>query len=162
TWSWCNLGFGGAWQIALGFALLGETAALYFTLVRPRPLLAGTFFALAFGNRTELILTLPIYLYFWLFRPREALPAKMSRDGRTVAKFLLVPILLGVGTAGYNFARFHSIFDFGYAHILNLSQEPWYARGLFSLSAIPWNAQKMLLEGMQSIPSFPYFRPYAF
>src|SRR5262249_14810910 len=23
TWTWCNLGFGGAWQIALGLALLG-------------------------------------------------------------------------------------------------------------------------------------------
>ncbi len=34
TWTWCNLGFGGAWQIALGLALLGQTAALYFTLVR--------------------------------------------------------------------------------------------------------------------------------
>ena len=51
TWAWCNLGFGGAWQIALGFALLGEVATLYFTLVRSRPFLAGTFFALAVGNR---------------------------------------------------------------------------------------------------------------
>ena len=33
TWSWCNLGFGGAWQIALGFALLGQIAALYFTFI---------------------------------------------------------------------------------------------------------------------------------
>src|SRR5206468_12162186 len=48
TWTWCNLGFGGAWQIALGLALLGETAALYFTLVRPSPFVAGAFFALAF------------------------------------------------------------------------------------------------------------------
>src|SRR5207245_750842 len=64
TWTWCNLGFGGAWQIALGLALLGETAALYFTLVRPSPVLAGAFFALAFGNRTELLITLPLYLYF--------------------------------------------------------------------------------------------------
>src|SRR5215467_3452463 len=32
TWTWCNLGMGGAWQIALGLALLGATAALYFTL----------------------------------------------------------------------------------------------------------------------------------
>src|SRR5262249_17854905 len=59
TWSWCNLGFAGAWQIALGFALLGETFALYFTLVRPRPMVAGAFFALAFGNLTEIILTAP-------------------------------------------------------------------------------------------------------
>jgi hypothetical protein len=41
TWTWCNLGMGGAWQIALGLALLGETAALYFTLVRPSPFIAG-------------------------------------------------------------------------------------------------------------------------
>src|SRR5207302_8673972 len=39
TWAWCSLGFAGAWQIALGFALLGEVAALYFTLVRRNPLL---------------------------------------------------------------------------------------------------------------------------
>jgi hypothetical protein len=43
----CNVGFAGAWQLALGFALLGEVGALYFTLVRPRPLAAGAFFALA-------------------------------------------------------------------------------------------------------------------
>src|SRR5438552_6879461 len=66
TWTWCNLGMGGAWQIALGLALLGETAALYFTLVRPSPFIAGAFFALAFGNRTELLITAPLYLYlFW-------------------------------------------------------------------------------------------------
>src|SRR5213595_2588855 len=66
TWTWCNLGFGGAWQIALGLSLLGETAALYFTLVRPSPFIAGIFFTLAFGNRTELLITAPFYLYlFW-------------------------------------------------------------------------------------------------
>ena len=68
TWVWCNLGFGGAWHIALGFALLGEIGALFFILVRPRPLLAGAFFALAFGNRTELILSLPVCVYL-LARP---------------------------------------------------------------------------------------------
>src|SRR4029453_17459266 len=68
TWTWCNLGFGGAWQIALGLALLGQTAALYFTLVRPSPFVAGAFFALAFGNRTELLITLPIYFYFFSCR----------------------------------------------------------------------------------------------
>jgi len=45
TWSWCILGFGGAWQIALGFALLGQVASLYYTLVRRNPLLAGAWFA---------------------------------------------------------------------------------------------------------------------
>ena len=79
TWTWCNLGFGGAWQIALGLALLGQTAALYFTLVRPpaapesggggSPFIAGAFFTLAFGNRTELLITLPLYHYLFWRRP---------------------------------------------------------------------------------------------
>src|SRR5213594_3549289 len=78
TWTWCNLGFGGAWQIALGLALMCQTAALYFSLVRPSPFVAGAFFALAFGNRTELLITLPLYLYFfWRRSDKDAM--RLSR-----------------------------------------------------------------------------------
>ena len=200
TWTWCNLGFGGAWQIALGLALLGQAAALYFTLARPSPLIAGAFFALAFGNRTELLITLPIYLYL-LSRPLPVvgralrLPSPGNRsgrpttfassgshtDGRTGAatgwkklkrelrenapmlvRFLTVPATLALLTAGYNFARFHSIFDFGYIHIPGVREEPWYEHGLFSISAIPWNIYTMLFQGFESIAYFPYMRPDAF
>lgn len=167
TWVWCNLGSGGAWHIALGFALLGEVGALYFTLVRPRPFLAGAFFALAFGNRTELILSAPVYFYL-LMRPIDAGATwtNASRNLRAklpaLIRFLIVPIILGLLTAAYNFARFHSIFDFGYSHIPNVLREPWYQSGLFSLHAIPWNMQKMLFEGFGDMPSFPYFRFYPF
>src|SRR6266496_6160859 len=103
TWTWCNLGFGGAWQIALGLALLGETAALYFTLVRPSPFLAGAFFAVAFGNRTELLITLPLYVYFLWRRPNENLtPSSCSRmvkkglggNAPMAIRFLRVPATL--------------------------------------------------------------------
>jgi len=169
TWAWCNLGFGGAWHIALGFALLGEVAALYFTLVRPQPFLAGAFFALAFGNRTELLLTLPIFLYVWcqqrtngetaaLDKPKRSFPQKWS----VLFQFLALPAAIALLTAAYNLARFHSIFDFGYSHIPNVLQEPWYQHGLFSLHAIPWNMHKMLFGGFGDIPNFPYIRPYPF
>jgi hypothetical protein len=169
TWTWCNLGFGGAWQIALGFALLGQAAALYFTLIQRKPFLAGVFFALAFGNRTELILTFPIYLYF--LSPWSGAHLPLGNDSpkgsprgwwKAWAWFLAIPIALGLCTAAYNFARFDSIFDFGYARITNLTQEPWYQSGLFSVHAIAWNAYKMLFEGMQDIANFPYLRPYPF
>ena len=169
TWSWCNLGFGGSWQIALGFALLGQVAALNFTLIQRKPFLAGACFALAFGNRTELILTLPIYLYFWSPWPGARLPFKNDaskespRDWwKPLGWFLAIPIALGLCTAAYNLARFDSILDFGYGRIPNLAQEPWYRGGLFSFHAIPWNAYKMLFEGMQDIATFPYLRPYPF
>jgi len=171
TWTWCNLGFGGAWQIALGLALLGQTAALYFTLVRPSPFVAGAFFALAFGNRTELLITLPLYTYFLWRRPNEELtPSSRSRMVRKglrenvpmAMRFLSVPATLALLTAAYNFARFHSIFDFGYTHIPEVREEPWYEHGLFSIHAIQWNMYTMLFQGFESVSYFPYILPNGF
>jgi hypothetical protein len=204
TWTWCNLGFGGAWQIALGLALLGQAAALYFTLARPSPFVAGAFFALAFGNRTELLITLPLYLYFLWHHfngQQEAvgqalrLPGPGNSSGcptistlsvshslgptgaavgwdkfksqfrdntPMLIRFLSLPAILALLTATYNFARFHSIFDFGYIHIPEVPTEPWYQHGLFSIYAIPWNIYTMLFQGFESIDYFPYIRPNGF
>ena len=168
TWTWCNLGFGGAWQIALGLALLGQAAALYFTLVRPSPFVAGAFFTLAFGNRTELLITLPLYLYLFWRRPNgkvtnwKNLRRGVQGNRQMLIRFLSLPVTLGLLTAAYNFARFHSIFDFGYIHIPEVAQEPWYEHGLFSINAIPWNIYTMLFQGFESIAYFPYLRPNGF
>jgi hypothetical protein len=168
TWTWCNLGFGGAWQLALGLAVLGQVAALYFVLVEFRPLAAGAFFALAIGNRTELALCLPIFIYFLVrgiapdSRDLKSLVQQSREKARVFIHFLIVPVALGLLTAIYNYARFHSIFDFGYSHIPNVLQEPWYQHGLFSLQAIPWNIQKMLFEGFRDAPNFPFITFYPF
>jgi len=171
TWTWCNLGMGGAWQIALGLALLGETAALYFTLVRPSPFIAGAFLALAVGNRTELLMTAPFYLYLFWRRSNEN-AASQSRTTRIkqglrvnapmVIDFLTLPVVLVLLTAAYNFARFHSIFDFGYFHIPEVRDEPWYEHGLFSVHSIPWNVHKMVFAGFRDDPDFPFlsFDPF--
>ena len=168
TWTWCNLGFGGAWQIALGLALLGQAAALYFTLVRPSPFIAGSFFALAFGNRTELLITLPLYIYFLWRQPNDTtfswkkLKRAFRENSPMLTRFLSLPVALALLTAAYNFARFHSIFDFGYIHIPEVRKEPWYEHGLFSVQAIPWNIYTMLFQGFDSITYFPYIRPNGF
>jgi hypothetical protein len=168
TWTWCNLGFGGAWQIALGLGLLGQTAALYFTLVRPLPFVAGAFFTLAFGNRTELLITLPLYLYLFWRQPNgrvftwKNLEHGVRKNSGMLIRFLSLPAILALATAAYNFARFHSIFDFGYVHIPEVAQEPWYQHGLFSIQAIPWNIYTMLFQGYESLGYFPYIRPNGF
>jgi len=168
TWTWCNLGFGGAWQIALGLALLGQTAALYFALVRPSPFVAGAFFALAFGNRTELLITLPLYLYLFWHQPNgkvftwKNLKRGVQENRQMLIRFLILPVILALVTAAYNFARFHSIFDFGYIHIPEVAQEPWYQHGLFSIHAIPWNIFTMLFQGYESLAYFPYILPNGF
>jgi hypothetical protein len=168
TWTWCNLGFGGAWQIALGLGLLGQTAALYFTLVRPSPFVAGAFFTLAFGNRTELLITLPLYLYLFWRQPNgrvfnwKNLKRGVQENSRMLIRFVSLPATLALLTAAYNFARFHSIFDFGYIHIPEVAQEPWYQHGLFSIQAIPWNIHTMLFQGFESLDYFPYIAPNGF
>jgi hypothetical protein len=168
TWTWCNLGFAGAWQIALGLALLGQTAALYFTLTRPSPFVAGAFFALAFGNRTELLIMLPLYVYLLWRPPSESvatwkgLKRGISENRRMLVRFLILPVTLVLLTAAYNFARFHSILDFGYMHIPEVRDEPWYKHGLFSIQAIPWNIYTMLFQGFESIDYFPYIQPNGF
>ncbi len=168
TWTWCNLGFAGAWQIALGLALLGQTAALYFTLARPSPFIAGAFFALAFGNRTELLITLPLYIYLLWHQPSgttigwKNLKRAVRENIPMLARFVSLPVALALLTAAYNFARFHSIFDFGYLHIPEVREEPWYEHGLFSIHAIPWNVYTMLFQGFESISYFPYIRPNGF
>jgi hypothetical protein len=162
TWMWANLAFAGAWQIALGFAVVGQLGALYFILIDYRPTLAGLCFALAFGNRTEVILLAPIFIYMIIkHAPQGAVKDGLSRWWM-IARFVTIPIALGLLTLGYNYARFSSIFDFGYARIPGVLDEPWYQHGIFSVHAIPLNAEAMLFETWRRVDSFPYFMPTGF
>ena len=217
TWMWTNLVLAGAWQLALGWAMLGELGAIYFTVFRRRPLLAGLFFALAFGNRTEILLTAP--LFFWLlwrfgedgekggkregekgrkgegekrrkgeeetgfeaedldFEPKIEDQRPKTEDRRpkpgfsiandksqiaNIALFCAVPFVLGVATLVYNFVRFDSFVDFGYARIPGVLDEPWYRHGIFSLSYIPLNIREMLYTPWKRVAGYPYFVPNGF
>lgn len=191
TWMWCNLAFAGAWQLALGFAVVGQLGAIYFSLIRRKPLLSGLFFALAFGNRSEVVFAAPVFIYFLLREPRggaavsggepgepndararkharparETLartPALSRRQLATLLQFCIVPLALGVLTLAYNYARFSSAIDFGYARIPGVLQEPWYQHGIFSVRAIPLNAEKMLFEPWKRIGHRPYLVPTGF
>lgn len=163
TWAWTNLTFGGAWQLALGFAMLGEFGAIYFTVYNRKPILAGIFFALAFGNRTEIVLTAPIFMYL-LCRDSVDLTSlkKPILDWLALARFCAVPFVLGISTLIYNYLRFDSFFDFGYARIPGVLDEPWYNHGIFSLRYIPRQAFEMLFKLWESKADFPYLVPNGF
>lgn len=175
TFAWTNLTMGGAWQLALGFAMVGELGAIYFTVYDRRPVIAGAFFALAFGNRTEILLTAPIFL-FLLTRSESTndLDAKdkaaysrpltqMNASAlQRAAWFCSVPFILGVSTLLYNYVRFDSFTDFGYARIPGVLQEPWYNHGIFSIWYIPRQAWEMLLKLWETRDAFPYLVPNGF
>jgi hypothetical protein len=159
TWMWANLAFAGAWHIALGVAVAAQLATLYFLLVKKNYLLAGTCFALAFGNRTEVLLLAPLFFYLiWrdLPAPRTWLSALRSPQFRA---FAAVPFVLGLATLGYNYTRFGSPADFGYARIPHVLEEEEYRNGIFSLTAIPRNFREMLLTTGFWLDREPYFLP---
>ncbi|MDQ4120932.1 MAG: hypothetical protein M3209_05755 [Acidobacteriota bacterium] len=160
TWMWTNLMMAGAWHLALGFAVLGEAGAIYFSVFNRRPIAAGFFFALAFGNRTEILLTAPIFMYLLVQSTNEIQNSKLKIQN--LAFFCLFPFVLGVSTLVYNYLRFHSFGDFGYARIPGVLNEPWYAHGIFSLSYIPLNVREMLFTQWKSLPTFPYLVPTGF
>jgi len=215
TWMWTNLTMAGAWQLALGFAMIGELGAIYFTVYDRRPLIAGLFFAMAFGNRTEVLLTAPIF--FWLlyrgdagkgrrgdagkgrggnagkgrggdaenrrrgdtgivrcFQRRILTPSPLLRVTAfplprvaatpllRVAKFCVFPFILGVATLFYNYIRFHSFTDFGYARIPGVLDEPWYNHGIFSYRYIPGQMWEMLWRPWETRAVFPYLVPNPF
>ncbi|MGD9628917.1 MAG: hypothetical protein AB7V18_06715 [Pyrinomonadaceae bacterium] len=169
TWAWANITIGGAWQIALGFALVGQLGAIYYTAIDRRPLIAGAFFALAFGNRTEILPTAPIFMYL-LYRRRYVSPAgeNKERDAmltdtvKPLARFCSIPFGLGIATLGYNYVRFGSIADFGYARIPGVLDEPWYSNGIFSPTYIPRQVWEMLFKPWEIRDAFPYLAPDAF
>ena len=165
TWYLTNLLFAGAWHLALGFAVLGELGVLVYTLVKPNPALAGLFFALAFGNRTEILFTAPIFFYFLLRSDIQQAGRntwKRLSAWKTVGLFSLAPALLGLATLAYNQLRFGSIADFGYSHIPGVLDEPLYSGGIFSLVPVSENARQMLWQGSKHLESFPYFVPTGF
>jgi hypothetical protein len=149
TCMWCNLAFGGTWQLNLGFAILGQIGALYFTRTSA-PFLAGASFALAFGNRTEIILLVPVFFY-------------LLGDIKKCVKFSITPAILGLATLVCNYLRFHSPLDFGVARIPEVMKEPWYAHGIFSIYAVPGNIKAMLLDPSWKVLSqYPYLVPMGF
>ena len=175
TWMWTNLAMAGAWHLALGFAVLGELGAIYFTVFRRNPLLAGLFFALAFGNRTEIILTAPLFMYLLLRDKVEKKGGKGEKESKSeiqianrksqianLARFCAIPFVLGVLTLVYNYVRFHSFTDFGYARIPGVLNEPWYRYGIFSIWYIPLNVREMLYTPWSRLSGFPYLVPNGF
>jgi len=164
TWMWVNLTMGGAWQLALGFAMVGELGAIYFAIYDRRPFIASLFFALAFGNRTEVLATAPIFFYLL---SRRSMDPEVDENGRQwdirgAIEFAVVPVVLGIATLFYNYERFGSPLDFGYARIPGVLNESWYDRGIFSFYYIPRQAYEMLFKLWRVIIEFPYLVPDGF
>jgi hypothetical protein len=89
-------------------------------------------------------------------------PLSYLKEWKPVALFCLVPFALGTATLFYNYLRFHSFGDFGYARIPGVLEEPWYRHGIFALAYIPYNFGEMLYTPWRRLGNFPYLVPTGF
>lgn len=158
TCLWANVAYGGSWQIAIGIAVAAELAAFYFLLVSRRPWLAGLFFSIAFGNRTEIILTAPVFYYLLARSPLNNGNKTEFRPVDLIA-FSAIPFVLGILTLWYNYARFSNPCDFGYSRIPGVLSEANYIHGLFSPHAIPNNVYRMFFQPWKFLHEFPWVVP---
>jgi hypothetical protein len=170
SWAFVNMTMANGWQVAMSFSLLGQLGALVLILRERSPLLAGVLFAIAFGNRTEIILTAPLYMYLMVRHdplrnidegdPDEPFWHRLRRQIGDLALFCVFPTLLGLATLWYNDARFHNPLDFGYTRITYLRLEYWYKHGLYSWQAIPMNIRAILFSSSWDVVhDFPFVKP---
>ncbi len=145
--------------VAAQFFLIG---GFYFLLpaldspTLPRLALAGSFFVLAIGSRTTVLPgvgLISVVLLVWAFQTQR------QRMIPLLLAFAIPVAIGGLGYAGYNYARFGSITEFGYRYQLtsyNLYQQ---IDQTFSVEYIPPNLYKTLLNPLEERTAFPYIFP---
>jgi hypothetical protein len=146
--------------IAAGqFFFLGGLYFLFTSFHRPRLIqlvLCGLCFTFAVGSRTTLVFPiffLLIVFSIWAFRTHKE---------QMISFFaaLLTPLVIGaLAYAWYNFARFGSMTEFGYAYQLTGFNINASIGDTFSLAYIPPNLFKTLFNPFEWKDGFPFFKP---
>jgi hypothetical protein len=120
--------------------------ALYFLIVKPKPLLAGMFFTFTFLTRISTSLGILFFIFYYL---------RVNKKPANLSKFLL-PVSVGIGVFFlYNYLRFENIFETGYSYqllpsLLSANREI----GMWSLKHFPANLYYFLIS-----PPSPVFIP---
>ena len=157
---WWAAGTGTVWLHAQVVAVFFALLALNLAVARRWPLVAGLLLGCAAASRLPMGLTLPVYLALYLGIGRQMVGGDSARIGwRDAVAFLgglAVPALV---VAWYNLARFGSPFEFGYALIPGVLDEPWYANGLLSIDYVPRHLHLVFMRGFDYVDQAPWFRP---
>ncbi len=148
-----------AYQVqALGvpFVLL----AIREYLLKKRPLLIGIFIALAILTRVTLLLSVVFFFIEFLYK-------RISLKNFVL---IMIPIVIsGMILAGYNYRRFHSFTETGYAYNQTLNTFPMSSNlkaGFFSVAHVPANLYSFLIMppdpvvrgGGGFVLDFPYLK----
>lgn len=159
---------GNAWYLA---HLVATTFLLLYiteTFTQQRPILAGLYLGLAALSRITTLLAFPLFLFqisaTHLTSSKEPLQVRSQHPLQILLLFSVPLCVFGIGMLLYNFARFGSLFDFGYntMNVNPLLQEILHEYGQFNLHFIPTNLRYMLFDPPRLLSRFPYlsFSPF--
>src|SRR4029453_4627927 len=158
---WYTSMHGGVWFFSHVVATLFLFAAVYFTLARKNPLLAGLCLGAAYMSRYPTILSLPFFIIMfsdqWLPEARKGEPL--------LRRFDLVPLLkfgLGLGAlillnAVYNYLRFDTPLDASY-HYRDpaILTEPYWQGPEFQIAHMKFHFPVIFRQ----LPAFQSDAPY--
>ncbi|MCX6809656.1 MAG: hypothetical protein NTZ65_02835 [Candidatus Berkelbacteria bacterium] len=141
-----------SWYFAHTIAVFFLIAGLLFAKNK-HAFLGGLMLGFAFLSRLPTILAFPLFLY--LLTESEKKERKLNQVIIFFAPILAAVFLFGL----YNYLRFGSFLQTGYSLIPNVSIEPWYREGVFSLTYIPRQLQAIFLAMPKFSLSWPFFLP---
>jgi hypothetical protein len=126
-----------------------------------RFVLAGTFLAFAVGSRVTMALPIVFIVLMIALRVWNKPPAEIVASKRLRALVgLILPMLGGAfGLGWYNFARFGSVFEFGFRYALTVLNQNKFYNILFSPVYIFPNLYLYLLNPPSFASVFPFIRP---
>lgn len=147
---WFMSATGSVWYLGQISAAFFLTAAINETLGKKRPLLIGILVGAAYLSRVNTLMALPFFLFL------------IPKDKNLFKNLALLALglfpFLGINSL-YNFLRFGVVWDKGYALIPNVLNEPWYQKGLVSLSYIPRHLKVFFLSLPKFTDKFPFVYP---
>jgi hypothetical protein len=159
---WHAAANGGVWFFSHTVAVLFLFLAVYFTLIKRHPLLAGLCLGAAFWTRQPTVLTIPFFVIMfsdlWLKPATDGLAPWKRVNLRPLVEFgsgLGMFVLLSFG---YNLMRFGTPLDASQHHLPErVLAQPWFDRGPFDVRYITRHVV-VLFEFMPLVSSQPpYF-----
>lgn len=155
---WFYAGQSGAtWPLMHVVAVLGLMVAIHESLGKQRAWIVGLAFGLAVLSRQTVFLALPLFVVM-LWRDDRA-SGGSAILGKAIGFALGLGSLLGFN-AFYNYARFGSLLDNGYARVIaDTTAEHSLRHGTFSPHYLEANLQGYFLRLPEKLDHFPWFDP---
>lgn len=145
---WFLSSVGSSWYLGQITACLFLTLAIKSAISSQNPIKTGVLLGAAYLSRVNIIISLPFFIF-----------TMKSKRLKNYLKLLLGIAPFLIFNFFYNYIRFGTIFDVGYAKIPGVLDEPWYQKGLVNTSYIPSHLKIFFLGMPKLVNYFPYIIP---